>query len=70
MEREQRPQRVAIRELVRYYLRLGLLGFGGPVAVTAIIGLIAFPLLRSRLSSLRGLKGVLSTFTRALGTAS
>src|SRR5204863_8717156 len=33
MEREQRPQRVAIRELVRYYLRLGLLGFGGPVAL-------------------------------------
>jgi chromate transporter len=27
------PQRVPIRELVRYYLRLGLLGFGGPVAL-------------------------------------
>ena len=26
-------QRVPIRELVRYYLRLGLLGFGGPVAL-------------------------------------
>ena len=25
--------RVAIRDLVRYYLRLGLLGFGGPVAL-------------------------------------
>src|SRR6266480_4283679 len=70
MEREQTPRRVPIRELVRYYLRLGLLGFGGPVAVTAIIGLIAFPLLRSRLSSLRGLKRVLSTFTRARGAAS
>ena len=33
MEREQTPQRVPIRELVRYYLRLGLLGFGGPVAL-------------------------------------
>ncbi len=28
-----RPRRVPIRELVRYYLRLGLLGFGGPVAL-------------------------------------
>jgi chromate transporter len=27
------PQRIPIRELVRYYLRLGLLGFGGPVAL-------------------------------------
>jgi len=27
------PQRVAIADLVRYYLRLGLLGFGGPVAL-------------------------------------
>ena len=26
-------QRIPIRELVRYYLRLGLLGFGGPVAL-------------------------------------
>ena len=25
--------RIAIRDLVRYYLRLGLLGFGGPVAL-------------------------------------
>jgi len=33
LEREQTPQRVPIRELVRYYLRLGLLGFGGPVAL-------------------------------------
>jgi len=30
MEREQTPRNVPIRELVRYYLRLGLLGFGGP----------------------------------------
>src|SRR5499425_3812079 len=27
------PQRVPIGDLVRYYLRLGLLGFGGPVAL-------------------------------------
>jgi chromate transporter len=27
------PQRIPIRDLVRYYLRLGLLGFGGPVAL-------------------------------------
>jgi len=33
MDREPTPQRVPIRELVRYYLRLGLLGFGGPVAL-------------------------------------
>ena len=33
MATEQTPQRVPIRELVRYYLRLGLLGFGGPVAL-------------------------------------
>src|SRR2546422_4532311 len=33
MPAEATPQRVPIRELVRYYLRLGLLGFGGPVAV-------------------------------------
>src|SRR3989440_10515601 len=33
MEREQTPRRVPIRELVRYYLRLGALGFGGPVAL-------------------------------------
>ena len=26
-------RRVPIRDLVRYYLRLGLLGFGGPVAL-------------------------------------
>src|SRR5256885_3854808 len=29
----QRPQRVPIRQLVAYYLRLGALGFGGPVAL-------------------------------------
>src|SRR6266850_3747069 len=33
MEPEQTHQRVPIRELVRYYLRLGLVGFGGPVAL-------------------------------------
>src|SRR5438093_12049363 len=33
MEREQTLRRVPIRELVRYYLRLGLLGFGGPAAL-------------------------------------
>ena len=33
MEREQPARRLPIRELVRYYLRLGLLGFGGPVAL-------------------------------------
>ncbi len=33
MELGKTPQRVPIRELVRYYLRLGLLGFGGPVAL-------------------------------------
>src|SRR5215472_8985789 len=33
MEREVTTQRVPIRELVSYYLRLGLLGFGGPVAL-------------------------------------
>src|SRR2546422_2996280 len=33
MEREQPPRSVPIPELVRYYLRLGLLGFGGPVAL-------------------------------------
>ena len=27
------PPRIPIRDLVRYYLRLGLLGFGGPVAL-------------------------------------
>ncbi len=30
---DQTGRRVPIRELVRYYLRLGLLGFGGPVAL-------------------------------------
>jgi chromate transporter len=33
MEPEKVAQRVPIRELVRYYLRLGLIGFGGPVAL-------------------------------------
>jgi len=33
MEREKTTQCVPIRELVLYYLRLGLLGFGGPVAL-------------------------------------
>src|SRR3989442_8094386 len=33
MEREKITERVRIRELVRYYLRLGVLGFGGPVAL-------------------------------------
>ena len=33
MEAEQTSHRVPIRELIRYYLRLGLLGFGGPVAL-------------------------------------
>jgi len=33
MKPEQTRQRVPIRELVRYYLRLGLIGFGGPVAL-------------------------------------
>ena len=33
MDPEKPAQRVAIRELVRYYLRLGLIGFGGPVAL-------------------------------------
>ena len=33
MKSEQAPHRVPIRELVRYYLRLGLVGFGGPVAL-------------------------------------
>jgi chromate transporter len=33
MPAEPTTQRVPIRDLVRYYLRLGLLGFGGPVAL-------------------------------------
>src|ERR1700682_2064375 len=33
MESEKTAQRVPIRELVLYYLRLGLIGFGGPVAL-------------------------------------
>src|SRR5438067_12852841 len=33
MKTETTMQRVPIRDLVKYYLRLGLLGFGGPVAL-------------------------------------
>lgn len=33
MESTSRPARVRIRDLVGYYLRLGTLGFGGPVAL-------------------------------------
>ena len=33
MEADNIPTRVRIRDLVRYYLRLGALGFGGPVAL-------------------------------------
>jgi chromate transporter len=33
MESEKSARRVPIRELVRYYLRLGSIGFGGPVAL-------------------------------------
>jgi chromate transport protein ChrA len=31
MEGENPTERIPIRDLVRYFLRLGLLGFGGPV---------------------------------------
>lgn len=33
MDPEKTAQHVPVRELVRYYLRLGLIGFGGPVAL-------------------------------------
>jgi chromate transporter len=33
IESEKKRDRVPIRELIRYFLRLGLLGFGGPVAL-------------------------------------
>jgi chromate transporter len=33
MAAEQTTERIPIRDLVRYYLRLGVLGFGGPVAL-------------------------------------
>src|SRR5437763_2323588 len=33
MERDEGVPRVRIQDLVRYYLRLGALGFGGPVAL-------------------------------------
>jgi chromate transporter len=40
---ERKPTPGSIRELVRYFLRLGLLGFGGPVA---LVGLVAYPILQ------------------------
>ena len=53
------PERGRMTELALYFLRLGFLGFGGPVALfrwkvsnpaliaaTAVIGLIAYPLLQ------------------------
>src|SRR5262245_62207605 len=33
MEAEKATPRIPIRDLVRYFLRLGLVGFGGPVAL-------------------------------------
>src|SRR5258705_11940603 len=33
MAAEPTTSRIPIRDLVRYYLRLGVLGFGGPVAL-------------------------------------
>jgi chromate transporter len=33
MEAESAPRRLPIRDLVKYFLRLGVLGFGGPVAL-------------------------------------
>jgi len=33
MEADTTTDRVPLRDLVRYFLRLGLLGFGGPVAL-------------------------------------
>src|SRR5947207_1326379 len=33
MEQVKTTERVPIRELVKYYLRLGVAGFGGPVAL-------------------------------------
>jgi chromate transporter len=33
MEGEKITERIPIQDLVRYFLRLGLLGFGGPVAL-------------------------------------
>src|SRR5205823_15014814 len=38
MEAESATRRVSIRDLVRYFLRLGLLGFGGPVALVGQMG--------------------------------
>jgi len=33
MDEAKTRERIPIRDLVRYFLRLGLLGFGGPVAL-------------------------------------
>ena len=33
MQSEDAPRRIPIRDLVKYFLRLGVLGFGGPVAL-------------------------------------
>src|SRR5258708_34165372 len=33
MKADNAPGRIPLRDLVRYYLRLGVLGFGGPVAL-------------------------------------
>src|SRR5438309_8451197 len=33
MDAENTPDRIPIRDLARYFLRLGLVGFGGPVAL-------------------------------------
>src|SRR5882724_2222626 len=33
MDGENAPERIPLRDLVRYFLRLGLVGFGGPVAL-------------------------------------
>jgi len=41
-------RRVPIRDLVRYYLRLGLLGFGGPVA---LVGQMERELFRRKVSN-------------------
>jgi chromate transport protein ChrA len=33
-------------DLALYVLRLGTFGFGGPVALAAVVGLIVFPMIR------------------------